>query len=235
MSRIINVTNEIANELYEEFTNLIQKTKYVKNGKISFTKTFESKEKATLYFTELSYLKMKMLVESSNKEVAWHGLVKRHPQEANAFVVYDILVYPQKVTGVTVETDQEEYQNWLMGHDDDTFNDIRLQGHSHVYMSTTPSSVDMDLYEGIVSQLTSDMFYIFIILNKKGEKTIQIYDFMSNLAFDTEDIFMEIMDDNTGVKNFIDEAKGMVKAESNTYMGYKYSHNSNYSRRKLKK
>ena len=58
---------------------------------------------------------------------------------------------------------------------------------------------------------------------------------MSNLAFDTEDIFMEIMDDNTGVKKFIDEAKGMVKAESNTYMGYKYSHNSNYSRRKLKK
>ena len=233
MSRPIHITDEIANELYEEFQNLIQETKYVEDGKISFTKTFTSKEKATLYFTELAYLKMKMLVDSSSKEVAWHGLVKRHQQEANAFVVYDILIYPQKVTGVTVETDQEEYQDWLMGHDDDTFNNIRLQGHSHVYMSTTPSSVDMELYEGIVSQLTDDMFYIFIILNKKGEKTIQIYDFMSNLVFDTEDVFMEVIDDNTGVKKFIENAKGMIKAESKIYTGYKYGQNS-YYRRKLK-
>lgn len=234
MSRPLNITDEIANELCEDFKNLIHDTKYIENGKISFTKTFVFKEKATLYFTELAYLKMKMLVESSSKEVAWHGLVKRHQQEANAFVVYDILIYPQKVTGVTVETDQEEYQNWLMGHDDDTFNNIRLQGHSHVYMNTTPSSVDRDLYEGIVSQLTGDMFYIFIILNKKGEKFIQIYDFMSNLVFDTEDVFMEVIDDNTGVKRFIEDAKGMIKAESNTYIGYKYGQKSSYSRRKLK-
>ena len=233
MSKPIYITNEIANELYEEFKNLIQETKYVENGKISFTKTFTSKEKATLYFTELAYLKMKMLVDSSSKEVAWHGLVKRHQQQANAFIVYDILIYPQKVTGVTVETDQEEYQDWLMGHDDDTFNNIRLQGHSHVYMSTTPSSVDMELYEGIVNQLTGDMFYVFIILNKKGEKTIQIYDFISNLVFDTEDVFMEVIDDNTGVKRFIEDAKGMIKAESKPYIGYKYGQNSSY-RRKLR-
>lgn len=234
MSRPLNITDEIANELYEEFNNLIHGTKYIKNGKISFTKTFATKEKATLYFTELAYLKMKMLIDSSSKEVAWHGLVKRHQQEANAFVVYDILIYPQKVTGVTVETDQEEYQNWLMGHDDDTFNNIRLQGHSHVYMNTTPSSVDMDLYEGIVSQLTDDMFYIFIILNKKGEKTIQIYDFMSNLVFDTEDVLVQVIDGNTGVKRFIEDAKSMIKAECNTYIGYKYGQKSSYSRRKLK-
>lgn len=234
MSRSINITNEIANELYEEFKNFIHETKYMENGKISFTKTFMSDEKAILYFTELAYLKMKMLVESSDKEVAWHGLVKRHPQEANAFVVYDILVYPQKVTGVTVETDQEEYQNWLMGHDDDTFNSIRLQGHSHVNMSTTPSSVDMDLYEGIVSQLTNDMFYIFIILNKRGEKTIQIYDFMSNLVFNTEDVSVEIIDDNTGVKRFIENSKNMIKAEHKSYIGYKYSKKNSYLRRKLK-
>ena len=79
-------------------------------------------------------------------------------EEKDTYLISDILVYPQEVTGSTVTTDQNEYEMWLMKQEDDVFNNIRMQGHSHVNMSTSPSSVDLNLYDGILSQLDSDMF-----------------------------------------------------------------------------
>lgn len=216
MSKIIKMTSQNLDELRKDFEEALKGVK-LSDGKINFTKTFGNiQRKATLYFTELAYLKMLTLVREFDKEVAWHGIAKRHDTEADAYVISDILVYPQEVTGATVNTDQEKYQMWLMSHEDDVFNNIRMQGHSHVNMGTTPSTVDTSLYERLLDQLDDSMFYIFLIWNKRNEKTIKIYDLAKNVLFETADVTVSLMEDGTGMEKFLSTAKEMVQDKKYT-------------------
>lgn len=216
MSKIIKMTSQNLDELRKDFEEALKGVK-LSDGKINFTKTFGNiQRKATLYFTELAYLKMLTLVREFDKEVAWHGIAKRHDTEEDAYIISDILVYPQEVTGATVNTDQEKYQMWLMSHEDDVFNNIRMQGHSHVNMGTTPSTVDTSLYERLLDQLDDTMFYIFLIWNKRNEKTIKIYDLAKNVLFETADVTVSLMEDGTGMEKFLNTAKEMVQDKKYT-------------------
>ena len=105
-----------------------------------------------------------------------------------------------------------------MSHDDDVFNKIRMQGHSHVNMAVSPSSVDLSLYERLLDQLSSDMFYIFMIWNKRGEKTVKIYDIRENILFETADVTVTIkgMED---MMEFLEDAKELVVTKTYNY-GY---------------
>jgi hypothetical protein len=85
---------------------------------------------AVVWFTLKAYRKTLALVTEFSDEVGWHGAVSR--LGVNEFVIEDIFVYPQQVTGSTVSTEQAAYTEWLYGLDDDTFGKIRMQGHSHV-------------------------------------------------------------------------------------------------------
>ena len=58
-------------------------------------------------FTTEAWIKQCSLVQHFNTEIAWHGLVR---PIKDGYEIYDILVYPQEVTGGTVETDQQKYQ-----------------------------------------------------------------------------------------------------------------------------
>ena len=86
-----------------------------------------------------------------------------------------------------------------------------MQGHSHVNMSTTPSSVDTALYDQILDQLDDDMFYIFLIWNKKNDKTIKIYDMAKNVLFETSDITVSILSENESIEEFLSDAKKLVQ------------------------
>lgn len=218
MSKYIKMTPECLEEVRKEFNEALSGGKFA-DGKISFTKTIGSVErKATVFFTELAWMKMQTLIREFDKEVAWHGVATRGDDASkDEYYISDILVYPQEVTGATVNTNQVKYQTWLMNHDDDVFNNIRMQGHSHVNMGTTPSGVDTSLYERILEQLDDDMFYIFMIWNKKKEKTIKIYDLAKNTLFETSDVTVEVLDDGTGVEKFIKDAKNMVEDKPTTY------------------
>lgn len=229
MSKIIKMTPEYLNQVLEEFKKELESGRF-SDGKINFSKTFSTIDrKATVYFTELAWLKMKTLVREFSKEVAWHGIAKRGEDESkDEYFIEDILVYPQEVTGATVSTDQEKYQMWLMEHDDEVFNNIRMQGHSHVNMGVTPSGVDTALYERILSQLDDDMFYIFMIWNKSDAKTVKIYDMKKNILFETSDVTVEVLDDGTGIESFLKNAKDLVVDKTYSY-GNALSHcNNNY-------
>lgn len=235
MAKIIKLTKEHIDALRKDFEDTLTSSK-LSDGKINFTKTFGTvKREATVFFTELAWLKMQTLIREFDKEVAWHGIAKRGDNaEKDEYYISDILVYPQEVTGATVNTDQEKYQMWLMSHDDEVFNNIRMQGHSHVNMATSPSAVDTNLYDRILDQLDDDMFYIFMIWNKRGEKTIKIYDLAKNVLFETADCTVTILDDGTGIESFLKESKAMVKdkviAPVKTYSGYgNYGSASYYS------
>ena len=229
MSKMITLPQEILNQYTQEFYEILRTGKF-SDGKINFTKTLGTVDrKATVLFTEMAWQKMQTLIREFDKEVAWHGVAERC-EEKDTYLISDILVYPQEVTGSTVTTDQNEYEMWLMKQEDDVFNNIRMQGHSHVNMSTSPSSVDLNLYDGILSQLDSDMFYIFMIYNKRGEKTVKLYDLRENILFETADVTVAVKEvgDLTG---FLEEAKELVvtktynygtgvKTDGNAYPGY---------------
>ena len=231
MSKVIKLTTEQLQECRKDFDTALSSMKLT-DGKISFIKTITCpNEKATLYFDPLAWRKMQTLVKEFDKEIAWHGVAYRGEDEAkNEYYITDILVYPQKVTGVTVNTDQEKYEMWLMQHDDDVFNNIRMQGHSHVNMGVTPSSVDETHQAKILEPLEDDMFYIFLIWNKTGSKFIKIYDLKKNILFETADVSVEILDDGSGIDEFLSDAKKLVEDKPTVTVSYSggYSGNTSY-------
>lgn len=211
MSRRIKITPDDSKKIYEEFLANMQRVR-VSSGSITFTKKFEAvQRRAKLYFSEKAWLKMSAIVDEFDKEVAWHALAYRDDDESeDNYYVTDILVYPQTVTASTVTTDQDGYENWLNEKDDETFNHLRFQGHSHVNMATSPSGVDTAFYDAILDGLADDDFYIFMIVNKRGQRTIYIYDYKKNIAFETADIDVEVVDGDIGLAKFIKEAKSLV-------------------------
>lgn len=124
-----------------------------------------------IYFTKEAWRKQWALINNFQTEIAWHGLVRK---AEDGYYVYDILVYPQEVTGGTVNTDQVAYQNWLMSQPDEIFNHVRYQGHSHVDMQPRPSVIDLDNQKRM--QVPDDDFYLFMIWNKSGYYTLTLYD-----------------------------------------------------------
>lgn len=80
-------------------------------GSVKLAKT-KAKDKININFTADAWAKQSRLIDDFTSEVAWHGLMRQlSPTE---YEIYDILVYPQQVTGVTVETDQDKYNDWLL-------------------------------------------------------------------------------------------------------------------------
>lgn len=232
MSKMIKITPDCIEECKREFEKALAEM-VLSDGKITFSKTFGVlKRRAKLRFTEAAYLKMTQLVMSFDKEVAWHGVAFRNEDRTkDEYFITDIHVYPQEVTGSTVNTDQAKYQEWLMAFDDDVFNNIRMQGHSHVNMATSPSSTDLTHQGKILSMMGDKDFYIFLIWNKRGEKTIKIYDFEKNVQFETEDVDVDIVNPVVGLNEFVENAKKLVtehkpapaaKASGYGYGGYGY-------------
>ena len=224
MSKHIKLTPEILSGLKNDFEESLKNLK-MSDGKINFSKTFgDTKEKATVYFSELAWYKMKSLVEEFSKEVAWHGVASRGTDASkNDYYITDILVYPQTVTGATVDMDVKEYDKWIRDNtEDERFFNIAMQGHSHVNMQCSPSGTDLNHQEIILSQLTDDMFYIFMILNKQGSCNTRIFDLAKNTLFENADIDIKVVGDDFGVQAFIAEAKELVKEKTYQHTGYSY-------------
>lgn len=210
MSKMIRLTGEEIEKLRNEFEKAISGA--LPDGKVSFTKAVGAlNRKAELRFTEVAWYKMQALIRACDKEVGWHGIAKRLEEEGkDAYLIEDILVYPQAVTGVTVTPDQTQYQNWLMRHPDEVFNNIRMQGHSHVNMGTSPSGTDTAFYEEILRQLDDTMFYVFLIWNKRNEHYIKIYDMQKNVLFENGDVTVSVIPAENGIEQFVSDAKKMI-------------------------
>ena len=145
-----------------------------------------SASKPTLIIKPLCYTKMRQLVLQSGDELAWHGFVKR---DGMTFTLYDIIMYPQYNSAATTKSDEEEYSKWILRqYDFDNFCDMKMHGHSHVNMACSPSTTDMQFRENILKNLKKDSFYIFMIMNKQGSYTVEIYDYVTGMIYDTTDI-----------------------------------------------
>lgn len=162
----------------------------------TFTVSYKAKEQdldepIVLNFTSIAWFKTFTLVNEFTTECAWHGLV-HESENRKTFTVYDIIVYPQTVTGATVDMDEKEYEVWHQSLDDRSYNNLRMQAHSHVNMAATPSGKDKTTYEDIQHTLSNDSFYIFMIFNKKGDVWVNIYDLKNNAVYDKSDIVITV-------------------------------------------
>lgn len=160
-----------------------------------------------LCFDPLAFVKMQTLICSFDSEVAWHGTAVRIPC---GYLIKDILVYPQEVNSSTVRTSQEEYERWLMGLDDERFEECRMQGHSHGNGETSPSGVDLAHQNSILEQLEPEDFYIFMIWNKKMKRSISIFDRKLGKSFKNEDIRL-YAGDSFDPETFTEEAREVVR------------------------
>lgn len=127
--------------------------------------------------TPVALLKMQNIVANFDKEIAWHGTVFF---EDGVYIIKDIIMYPQRVTSVTVEADEESYGNWIY-ENRTLINNIRMQGHSHVNMGVSPSGTDLNYYKDLLVHVED--FYIFLILNKSGAVHVRFYDMQNNVLF----------------------------------------------------
>lgn len=208
MSKPIVMTQEIKSQVLESLDKSLGKRMI--NGTFSFSRTIADNQTAIVTFTEKAWIKQAMLIQEENKEVAWHGVC--HREGDNEFVIEDILVYPQSVTAASVDMDVEQYSKWLMDNDEDErFNRIRFQAHSHVNMGVQPSGTDTDHQEQILNQLGKDDYYVFMIMNKKGETWQRIYDLKYNRMYEKNEIEILIDYEEDGVLEWLDESKKLVK------------------------
>lgn len=232
MSKPIKLTPELKQQAVAEFAKTLSEMK-MSDGKVSYSKnfTYKNEEKAKILFTPTAYAKMVSLLMAFDSEIAWHGVGER--MDEKTFVISDILVYPQTVTGTTVDMDTGKYALWLMENDgDDRFNHIIMQGHSHVKMQTSPSPVDKTHQEEILEQLTDDMYYIFMIWNKRLEHTTKIYDLQNNTMYDDSEIEYGIIDEQCDLDEFIEEATNQVierKYTAGTSGNYNYGGGYGYN------
>lgn len=189
--------------------------------KVELEKTkLKDEEKVKIYFDEKAYYKMQELIKQSEKEIGWDGIVERDENDAKTFFIRDIIVFPQTVTGVTVNTDDEKYSVWINTLDDETFNKRRFNGHSHVRMGVTPSGTDMTYREQSLKNVKD--FFIFGIFNKLDASNFAVYDIENNVIYDNDDIDMYIP-----IPDYSDWAKDVIK--ENVTQSYSYSYPTAYS------
>lgn len=208
MSRPIVLTEEMKQQAREDFSALLDGLK-MSDGKLNYCNSFTYKDtNAVVWLTPEAYKKTLALVTEFSDEVGWHGTVSRSGD--SEFTIEDIFVYPQEVTGSTVNTDQKEYTKWLYELDDDTFNKIRMQGHSHVNMGVSPSGVDDKHRQQILGQLEPDMFYIFMIWNKSLTVHTLVYDMARNVLYEDKDVEVRLLG-SEDMDCFLTDAKTKVQ------------------------
>jgi hypothetical protein len=205
----------------------------MQDGTFSFTYKYNSAnedEKAYIYYTPEAFTKTLALITAYDSEVAWHCLARRLDDGPNMFEIYDVLVYKQHVTGSTVNTDQNEYVDFLGQLSDDEIINMRAQCHSHVNMATSPSPTDLEHQRKMIEMYGHDGFYIFQIWNKRLDTHSYIYDLENNVFFEDKDVIWTVEDSVwENIEKFKEYSKSLVIKNNVTTYPKVYSNTGNGS------
>ena len=227
MPNPIILTENIKREASKEFNTMLDNIT-IFEGMFNYSKSYRYEQvRAAVWLTQEAYRKIIALVTGFQDEVGWHGMASR--KDDGGYIIEDICVYPQEVTGATVSTDWDAYAGWLYGFDDDGFSKIRMHGHSHVNMGVSPSGVDIKHRQQIVEQLKPDMFYIFMIWNKSLSVHTLVYDMEQNIFYDDRDVDVRLLGDD-GIEAFMSDAREKVQRPCNITKNDTKSQNRKYHR-----
>ena len=220
MSKPITLTEQHLANCRANFERALQQARLT-DAQFHFHETFAAdKQTATIYFTPEAWTKMAALIQTFDREIAWYGVVQRGEDTTkNDYIVSDIIVYPQTVTGTDVEIDTEAHAKWMedtYDTDDERMFHLHMQGHSHVNMSTNPSQKDMQHQTDILQMIGDGGFYIFMIWNKSFASTNKIYDLQKNILFENGDIAVKLLGGAQDLDAFLQSAKEMVTVKTAT-------------------
>ena len=215
MSKPIKLTEELRERILQDLREKLRVAKS-SDGKFHYDFNFSdlSDRRTRLYFTPTAWIKMTNLVRYYSSEVGWHGRARR---VEDGFLVDDIYVYPQKVTGSTVDTDEDKLGEWFAAMDPDVFHAIRFHGHSHVNFAPSPSATDISHRAKYLDMLQEGDFYIFFIINKKDAFTVSIYDLADNVMYETKDVDVLLTDVADDTLSFIEDTESMVQADRTAF------------------
>lgn len=217
------VSDKNINAIRKEFEKALKKySSATQTFHFNYTpKTSAStKKKIKIYCLPTAWCKMMTLVQKTSTEIAWHMLIEKTSK--TSYVISDVLVYPQTVTGATVNTDDTKYALWVNDLPDDEFNKMRGQGHSHVNMDVSPSGVDTGYYEDLLNTMSKG-FYLFMILNKKENMFIQLVDLDANIIYETNDIVFEIATKQWSQNNWYDTVTKQITKHIPSWPRHNYS------------
>ena len=147
-----------------------------------------------VYINNNAMNKMQEYIRQCDNEIGWLGCAEKID---GAYHITDVFLFEQEVHSTTTEITTEGLNNFAMelmktNNGIETWNNMRVWGHSHVNMSTSPSSQDesqMDLF----LENTND-FFIRIIANKKDNFRIDIYDYEIGICY--TEVPYDLMFDN---------------------------------------
>lgn len=215
-----NMVEETKEALLEKVDKFLAelKTKNLVEGTIKFEQPYsyptDAFERPEVEFSLEAWSKMAALIATTKTELAWYGVVDR--VDESHFYVWDILIYPQVVTGATVDLDEGERSKWFADLPREIKSKLRLQGHSHVDFSPTPSGQDMSSRKDFLKYLEGDEYMIYIIMNKSNTFTIAIYDLLSNAVYKDNEIDVVVKVGNDNLLTWIENEK-KEKIKTNTY------------------
>lgn len=212
--KTLNLTEERKAEILKEFTDMLNGKKVVAGGTITFdVGSGKAKEKQLIAYSPDAWIKLQQLLKSYSSEVAWHCLVDK--VEDGMYHVEDLIVYPQIVTGVTVDTDDEAYTKFLIDLPFEQAQKMRMQCHSHVNMGVSPSGTDLTNQKEIVEGSSRKGFYIFQIWNKSGSCHSTIYDFDAGVMYENSEIEVAVaLSDGAWADEWVEETHKVVASKA---------------------
>lgn len=162
----------------------------------------------TIFITSGAYVKMRHLVDKTSTEIGWFGTVTKVDSLPNTYIIDDILVYPQTVSGATCEQDEGKMFEFEMSLTTDQVNRKRFQGHSHVNMGVTPSGVDENFYKDLLTQVTD--YFIILVTNKHNAYHVRFYDVENNILYTDVPIHL-MLDDGTEINTWYEEEANKLR------------------------
>lgn len=137
-----------------------------------------------VYITKLAYNKMIQYTNNCNDEIGWLGTAIK---EDDVYIIEDTFLFKQETHSTTAEITTEglgEFAMDILQREDgmDIWNNMRVWGHSHVNMATSPSSQDDK--QMLVFEESDHDFFIRIITNKKGDLRLDVYDYKLGIAYE---------------------------------------------------
>lgn len=157
--------------------------------------TFENKIQTikkvpSVYFTLESLSKMRKYTDVCPNEIGWFGVVQKETKETqDLYLVQDVYLFDQRVHATTTEITPDGIAKFcdkvLSTKESEEalaiINNLRLWGHSHVNMDTSPSGQD-DKQMLEFAENNCD-YFIRVITNKRGKLRVDVFDNVSNLKF----------------------------------------------------
>ena len=207
------IKEEIKNKLIEKYETTTFMNTNIIDVKLDIQEMIDQHlsslnlETPRIYITANAYLKMRKLVDDTSTEIGWYGTVTKVPSLPNHYVIEDIIVYPQKVTGATCVQDDDKMFEFEMSLSTEQVNSKRFHGHSHVNMTTTPSGVDEQFYQDILTQ-TRD-YFIILITNKSKSNYIRFYDIEHNVVYNGLELY-PITDDGVNVDTWYEDIEELL-------------------------